>query len=119
MKAKTKKADGNIPLYLFHEGTNAHSYEFLGAHPCRNGVVFRVWAPNAARVFVSGDFNGWQPHNNPMKKISHGVWECRIEGVKKYDSYRYMIETADGKEIYKCDPFAFHADTRPFTSGIP
>ncbi len=113
--AKTKKGtyDPNIPLYLFHEGTNAKSYEFFGAHLCENGAVFRVWAPNAARVYVSGSFNGWQAHNSPMKKISHGVWECRIDGVQRYDSYRFVIETADGRTLYKCDPFAFHTETRP------
>ena len=120
MKAKTKKADGNkgnVPLYLFHEGTNARSYEFLGAHPCGNGVVFRLWAPNAERVFVGGEFNGWQPHNNPMQKISHGVWECRIEGVKRFDAYKFLIETADGRSFYKSDPFAFHTETRPDTAS--
>ncbi|MBR6785432.1 MAG: 1,4-alpha-glucan branching protein GlgB [Clostridia bacterium] len=120
MKAKTKKADGNngnVPLYLFHEGTNARSYEFLGAHPCGNGVVFRLWAPNAERVFVGGEFNGWQPHNNPMQKISHGVWECRIEGVKRFDAYKFLVETADGRSFYKSDPFAFHTETRPDTAS--
>ncbi len=115
MAAKTKKSsyDPNIPLYLFHEGTNAKAYEFLGAHPCENGAVFRVWAPNAQKVYVGGSFNGWQAYNNPMQKISHGVWECRVDGAQCYDSYKFMIETADGRTFYKSDPFAFHAETRP------
>ena len=118
MAEKTKKADNNnIPLYLFHEGTNAKSYEFLGAHPCENGVVFRVWAPNASCVYVGGSFNGWQPHSNPMRKISHGVWECCVDGVKKFDSYKFWIETHDGRAYYKSDPFAFHAETRPDTAS--
>ena len=115
MAAKNKKSgyDPNIPLYLFHEGTNAKSYEFLGAHLCENGAVFRVWAPNAAKVYVTGSFNGWQANGNPMQKISHGVWECRVDGVQRYDSYRFVIETGDGRTLYKCDPFAFHTETRP------
>ena len=48
-----------------------------------------------------------------MQKISHGVWECRVEGVKKFDMYKFRIETKDGRELYKIDPFAFHAQTRP------
>ncbi len=118
--AKAKKfavRDSNVPLYLFHEGTNAKAYEFLGAHADGNSWIFRVWAPNAARVSVCGEFNGWQPNNNPMKKISHGVWECRVDGVKKFDTYKYWIETGDGRGFFKSDPFAFHTETRPQTAS--
>ncbi len=114
----------NIPLYLFHEGTNAKAYEFLGAHGNGNGSVsFRVWAPNAEWVGVGGDFNGWQPQSAPMQKISVGVWECTVEGVKVYDSYKFLIKTRDGREFYKSDPYAFHTETRPGTAskfyGLP
>ena len=112
------KKENNIPLYLFHEGTNAKAYEFLGAHPCDNGkTVFRVWAPNAQWVGVAGDFNGWQPQNAPMEKISQGVWECTVDGVKEYDAYKYSITTPDGRNIYKSDPYAFHCETRPDTAS--
>ncbi len=119
MAKKRKQADfdNNIPLYLFHEGTNAKAYEFMGAHPYDTGFVFRVWAPNAARVCIGGDFNGWHPENNPMQKISHGVWECRVDGVKKFDSYKFWIETHDGRGYYKSDPYAFHSETRPDTAS--
>ena len=61
------KDKNNVPLYLFHQGTNAKAYEFLGAHGNGDGsVTFRVWAPNAEWVGVGGDFNGWQPHNAPL-----------------------------------------------------
>ncbi len=110
--------ENNIPLYLFHEGTNAKAYEFLGAHPCENGkTVFRVWAPNAQWVGVAGDFNGWQPQNAPMEKISKGVWECTVDGVKEYDAYKYSITTPDGRNICKSDPYAFHCETRPDTAS--
>ena len=94
------KYDKNsVPLYLFHQGTNARAYEFLGAHPDSDGgVYFRVWAPNASRAGVAGDFNGWQPENAPMQKISDGVWECKIYGVKKFDAYKFVINVENGRE---------------------
>ena len=112
------KEKNNIPLYLFHEGTNAKAYDFLGAHPAENGgVCFRVWAPNAKWVGVAGDFNGWQPENAQMVKISGGVWECTVEGVKKFDSYKFVIGAEDGRTLYKSDPYAFHTETRPNTAS--
>ena len=107
----------DLPLYLFHEGTNAKAYEYLGSHPDGDSVVFRVWAPNAQRVCVAGDFNGWNPDCDPMEKISDGVWECRVKGVKKYDAYKYSITAQDGRTFYKADPYAFHAETRPGTAS--
>ena len=111
------KKENNVPLYLFHQGTNAKAYEFLGAHPCENGVSFRVWAPNAEWVGVAGDFNGWQAGSAPMEKISVGVWECTVENVKKYDAYKFLIKARDGRLIYKSDPYAFHTETRPDTAS--
>ncbi len=113
-----RKEEISVPLYLFHEGTNAKSYEFLGAHADENGgVCFRVWAPNAQWIGVAGDFNGWQAECAPMEKISTGVWECTVENVKKFDAYKYVIKTPDGRMIYKSDPYAFHAQTRPETAS--
>ena len=111
------KSENSIPLYLFHEGTNAKAYEYLGAHPVDGGVCFRVWAPNVQWAGVAGDFNGWQPDKTPMTKISSGVWECFVDGVNRYDAYKYYFRTADGREFYKSDPFAFHCETRPGTAS--
>ncbi len=111
------KSENSIPLYLFHEGTNAKAYEYLGAHPFDGGVCFRVWAPNVQWAGVAGDFNGWQPDKAPMTKISSGVWECFVDGVNRYDAYKYYFRTADGREFYKSDPFAFHCETRPGTAS--
>ena len=116
-KTKNSVKDNNIPIYLFHEGTNAKAYEFLGAHPCDGGWVFRVWAPNATAVYVGGEFNGWEYSRNPMQKISVGIWECRVKNANRFDSYKYWIETADGRGFYKSDPFAFHTETRPMTAS--
>lgn len=106
---------GNVPLYLFEKGENARAYEYLGAHFCEDGsVVFRVWAPNAVSVSVVGEFNGWQGGISPMHRVDNsGVWETVIDGLKVFDTYKYAIRTKDGREIFKCDPFAFHAETRP------
>lgn len=114
------KPQSSIPLYLFHEGTNAKAYEYLGSHRIGEGdqAVFRVWAPNAVSVCVAGDFNQWQAHSAPMLKISdEGVWEAVVDGVHTYDAYKYLIETRDGRVIYKSDPYAFHAETRPGTAS--
>lgn len=115
-----KKSENNIPLYLFHEGTNAKAYEYLGAHPCDgrdDAVTFRVWAPNVESACIVGDFNGWDGSRAKMKKISGGVWECSVSGVKKFDAYKYQFVSADGREYLKSDPYAFHCETRPGTAS--
>ena len=104
--------------YLFHEGTNYKTYNYMGAH--RNGdyCVFRVWAPNAVRVYVTGDFCDWEEHEHEAHKITNGgVFECVIEGVKEFDKYKYVILAKDGKERLKADPYAFHSETRPGTAS--
>ena len=110
--------DERPPLDQFLQGENAHAYEFLGSHfvnwDNRDGVVFRVWAPNALSVSVVGDFNNWNWDSNFMYRISEsGVWELFIEGVKEYDSYKYCVETPWHERRLKTDPYAFHCQTRP------
>ena len=116
------KSKDNLPLYLFHQGTNYKSYEFLGAHPCKKGrsqgYIFRVWAPNAQEVSVVGDFNGWHPGKHPMERLENsGVWELFIPKLKQYDIYKYCIKTQDGRQLMKADPYAFHAQTPPETAS--
>ncbi len=118
--SKHKTNANDVPLYLFHQGKNAKAYEFLGAHKTETGdsVVFRVWAPHAEAVSVVGDFNGWEPEENPMKKLEdNSVWECKIGGIKQFDNYKYCIKTQDGELRYKADPYGFHAETRPETAS--
>ena len=105
----------NVPLYLFNKGENARAYEYLGAHfNADKSVVFRVWAPHAAGVSVAGDFNGWDNNANPMYRVdSSDVWEAVIPDLKVFDTYKYCIKTKDGRELMKCDPYAFHSETRP------
>lgn len=116
------KSSSDLPLYLFHEGTNFHAQDFLGAHPVRRGrgfaTVFRVWCPRARSVSVVGDFNAWDRTKNPMKRKNDGeVWECVTPGRKRFDLYKYSIETADGRILLKADPFAFHAQRPPETAS--
>lgn len=108
-----------VPMYLFHEGSNARAYEFLGAHPCGDGkTVFRVWAPNAAAVAVSGAFNNWSETANPMVRINDGgIWEAVIDSLKTYDTYKYCITAKNGKKFMKADPYGFHTETRPDTAS--
>ena len=105
----------NVPLYLFNKGENARAYEYLGAHfNADKSVVFRVWAPHAVGVSVAGDFNGWNNNANPMYRVDGSdVWEAVIPDLKVFDTYKYCIKTKDGRELMKCDPYAFHSETRP------
>ncbi|MBR4286092.1 MAG: 1,4-alpha-glucan branching protein GlgB [Clostridia bacterium] len=120
MKKKTENTNySDFPLYVFHQGRNFKAQELLGAHRVEeNKYVFRVWAPHATAVYVVGDFNGWNEGNAPMSKLNDaGVWETYVEGVKNFDAYKFLIYTRDGAKLYKADPYAFHAETRPGTAS--
>ena len=110
--------DKRTPLEQFLQGESVTAYEFMGSHFVnwgdRDGVVFRVWAPNALSVSVVGDFNDWNPDANYMYKIDNsGVWELFIEGVWEYACYKYCVETPSMQKVMKTDPYAFHCQTRP------
>jgi 1,4-alpha-glucan branching enzyme len=117
-----KKNKNSLPSYLFHEGTNFKAYDFLGAHLAtmneKNGVWFRVWAPSAKAVYVTGDFCAWDNHAYSMSKLTaQGIWEIFIPDLFEYTIYKYVIITADGKELMKADPYGFHMETRPQTAS--
>ncbi len=119
MKNVENKTD--LPLYLFHQGTNYNAYEYMGAHFSRvknvNGVVFRVWAPKAESVSVVGDFNGWNENSNVMNRVSDGgVFELFIKGLKEYDAYKFAVKN-NGKTVLKADPYAFHSETPSGTAS--
>ena len=105
--------------YLFHQGTNYRSYDYLGSHFAKKGkdygVIFRVWAPNAESVSVVGDFNGWNKTANVMKKDG-GIFELFVKGLKQYDNYKYCVKSQNF-EVLKADPYAFHAETTPETAS--
>lgn len=108
------------PAFLFHQGNNFKSYEFLGCHREGNFYVFRTWAPNARAVFVVGDFNDWDQSANPMEKITDkGIWEVRIkdENIKTFDNYKYLLYGPDEKKHFRSDPYGFHMELRPSTAS--
>jgi len=114
----------DLDLYLFGEGTHYHSYEKMGAHPGTkngvNGTWFRVWAPNAQNIFVTGAFNDWDRHASPMSQQGNsGIWECFIPGVGAGALYKYFIESQwNGYCVEKADPYGFAAEIRPRTASM-
>lgn len=103
-------------IYLFREGTHLEAYNYFGSHILEGEVVFRVYAPNAKEMYLVGEFNGWDK-SNPMRKIDDaGVWELAVKGLNEYDSYKYLVVTKEGWELYKSDPYGFHFETRPGTA---
>jgi len=115
---------GPLDDYYLAEGTHLRLHDKLGAHVLRHegydGVHFAVWAPNAARVSVVGDFNGWDGRCHAMRKRRDtGVWEIFIPGALKGQAYKYEIVASDGKLLpLKSDPFGFHAEFRPKTASL-
>jgi 1,4-alpha-glucan branching enzyme len=120
---------GELDLYLLAEGSHRRIYERLGAHPCTmegvEGVAFAVWAPNAQRVSVVGDFNQWDGRRNPMRKrIEAGIWEIFIPGAPLGAVYKYEILGAHGELLpLKADPVGFAQEQPPATGsrihGLP
>ena len=109
----------NDQLYLFHQGTYYQAYEYLGAHPYKDGFIFRTWAPNAKSIAVLGDFNNWNNTKDLMKKISKdGVWEIYIPDVKVGDKYKFEITDQKNYARLKADPYAFMNETNGRTASI-
>ncbi|MES9902949.1 MAG: 1,4-alpha-glucan branching enzyme, partial [Sedimenticola sp.] len=113
----------DFDLHLFGEGGHYHAYRFLGAHPCSvdgvEGVVFAVWAPNAERVSVVGNFNQWDGRRHPMRsRGTTGVWELFIPGLTSGELYKYEIRNRkSGAILQKTDPYAQQYELRPKTAS--
>jgi 1,4-alpha-glucan branching enzyme len=107
-------------LYLFAEGTNGRLAEKLGAHVRVDGTSFSVWAPNAERVSVIGDFNGWNAESHPLEPVhSSGIWVTYVEGARAGQTYKFHIRSRHaGYRVDKADPFAFRAETPPRTGSV-
>ena len=116
-----KGTDKRFDAAAFFGGTDSEAYRFLGAHRAQRGgeegYLFRLWAPNAARVSVVGDFCAWDENAFPMARSEHSLWERFIPGLKQFDAYKYAVTSARGKTVLKADPYAFHAETRPGTAS--
>jgi 1,4-alpha-glucan branching enzyme len=106
-------------LYLFNSGTHYRLYNKLGAHTCRlngmEGAYFAVWAPNAERVFVIGNFNGWDKQSSPLfSREMSGIWEGFLPNARAGDSYKYhIVSRYNGYRVNKADPFANYSEVPP------
>lgn len=111
-------------IALFKAGKHFRLYEKLGSHVVENngvkGVYFAVWAPNAASVSVTGNFNGWNPHSHVLfvRWDNSGIWEGFIPGLNLGEVYKYSISTYTGKRLEKGDPFALQWEHPPKTASI-
>ncbi|MGR9086466.1 MAG: 1,4-alpha-glucan branching protein GlgB [Gammaproteobacteria bacterium] len=114
----------DFDIHLFGEGKHWHIYQKLGGHIHSvdgiEGILFAVWAPNAGRVSVVGDFNWWDGRANPMRNLGGcGIWELFIPGLKAGSLYKYEISNRDsGAILVKSDPYGQQFEFRPNTSSI-
>ncbi len=110
-------------LYLFNEGSHVRLYERLGAHlrtvDGKPGTNFAVWAPNAEKVFVKGNFNGWNAGSHPLEpRGESGIWEAFVPGVARGDAYKFHVASRHNNyRVDKADPFALHTETPPHTAS--
>ncbi len=106
-------------LQAFHNGTESHAWEWMGAHCTvkdgQEGMQFCLWAPHAADVSVIYEKNGWMRELSPMTRMAEDAafWTCFLPDIERYDCYKYSIRTNDGQVFDKSDPFAFYAEVRP------
>lgn len=110
-------------MEAFSQGIHYTVYNMLGAHPMTvdgvEGVRFAVWAPNAVRVSVVGDFNFWDGRRHPMHRHEkYGIFELFVPGVKQGDIYKYEIKVKGGLTVLKADPYAAAAQKRPDTASV-
>jgi len=124
-RGKSAEAKKGPPLtdhdvYLFREGTHGRLYNTMGCHLAADGARFRVWAPNATRVSVIGDFNHWDVGANALQPRAEGsgIWEAFVAGVAHGSAYKFRIVGAErGYEIDKADPFALCTEAPPLTAS--
>jgi len=114
----------DFDIELFKAGKHFRLYDKLGAHLVNNGgmqgTYFALWAPNASRVSVVGNFNGWQKDQHPMhvRWDGSGIWEVFVPGIATGEYYKYHIVSNTGYEVEKADPYGIHAETAPQTASI-
>ncbi len=113
----------NYDKYLFHRGQHHRAYEFMGANPGsesgEKGTRFTVWAPNAEKVFVTGEFNDWSENSDPLSRIEEsGLWTDFIPGAEPGMKYKYHIIGPGGTTRIKSDPYGFFSEKKPKTASI-
>ena len=113
----------DFDLHLFSEGTHHRAFEKLGAHRIRvgttTGVHFAVWAPNADRVSLVGDFNGWDGRVHPMRLLAPaGLWEIFIPDLPDGEKYKFEIRATSGELLKKSDPFGVYFEVPPQSASV-
>lgn len=119
---KQKKSYTDLAPYLFHQGTNYHAYAYLGAlrdEEERGVYIFRTWAPGADRIFVIGDFNGWQECDEMHRVTAGGVFECHIKSDTPLEGafYKYRVYSRH-RVVDKADPYARQSQTLGETASV-
>src|SRR5262245_46977221 len=115
---------GDQDLHFFNEGSHVRLYDRLGAHVTsvngEIGTYFAVWAPNAERVSVMGEFNGWNKESHSLySRDQSGIWERFFPELRQGATYKYYIVSRDhGYRVDKMDPFAFFNEVPPKTASI-
>lgn len=108
-------------LKRFSDGDELHAYTYLGCHKAErdgvSGYVFRVWAPRARGVSVTGDWNFWNEDDLPMKWVKNGIWEAFSVYAKEGDAYKFCVRKPDGRKVYKSDPYGFRTQALPENSS--
>ena len=116
--------ENDLPAYLFHQGTNYTTYDYLGCHgEEKDGsyvYTFRTWAPNARRVALVSDFTGWDEGRDFERISEQGIWDLIVESPESLEGkfYKFAITGADGEVRMKADPYAFQSETLKKTASI-
>ena len=109
-------------LKRFSDGDEFRAYTFMGCHPAEQdgvkGYMFRVWAPNAREITVTGDWNFWNENDLPMTRLKNGVWEAFSQYAKEGQAYKYCIRRPNGSKVYKADPYGFRSQALPENSSV-
>lgn len=113
---------GDLDRYLFHHGTHYELYKKMGAHVREidgvKGTHFVLWAPSARAVCVVSDGNGWSPWRDVMEKVDDSIWELFVPGMCEGVKYKYLVVQADGREVYKIDPYEYGSEKRPANASV-
>ena len=105
-------------LAAFHAGASTDAWRVFGCLEIAPGTHrFAVWAPNARRVTLVGDFNAWDTEAAPMTRLPDGTWVCRVDGLSDGALYKYCVTGADGARVLNADPFALHSESGAATAS--
>ncbi len=112
----------DFDCYLMGEGSHERTYEKMGAHLVEingmKGVHFAVWAPNASKVYLMGDFNDWSGESHPLNSSNSGIWTLFVPGLSENTVYKYRVVSASGESFEKADPYGFAMEQRPRTASV-